>query len=175
MISVERAKAKPRKKVKPPFFQKGDCISIRLDSGRYGGVVILEALEGDGETPSLNLAAATRLDQSTKPVPKDFEKAEVLITNHQFDNDKQAQQCIEWLFQSGQKKVKGMVEWVGRLNVVYTYSPSKNYGSPKPMGAWFEQVREELPLQLASESTKPRYPHVKYIRDLISKDTWTYW
>lgn len=42
-ISLEKAKPRPRTKTKPPLFQKGDCVTFKLQNRNYGGVVILEA------------------------------------------------------------------------------------------------------------------------------------
>lgn len=174
-ISLEREKAKPRTKTKPPLFKKGDCVIFKLTNGNYGGVVILEAIFDEENERSLNLAASTRINSFEKPTIDDFINSEVLITNFQFDNDKQAFQRIYWLYQFGKKRVKDMTEIIGKIEVVYEYSTSTNYGSSQRLDTWFDQIIKEVPLQYKSEEIKERYKYIKTIKELTQNDTWSYW
>ena len=174
-ISIDKGKAKPRKKAKPPLFQKGDCVTFRLQNGNYGGAVILEAYLNDETEVSSNLAAATRINMQTEPMLDDFINSEVLITNFQFENDKQAIQEIDWLFQYGKKKVKEITKVVGKIDVVYSFSPDKNYGSSERLDLWFEKVIEYVPKQYKSEETKAKYKDTKKIKELTKNETWRYW
>jgi len=174
-ISSERPKAKSRKITKPPLFNKGDCLIIKLNNGNYGGIVILEALfEPENEVTS-NLGAPTRLNMISKPELEDFINAEVLVTNYEFENDKQAFQQISWFYEYGQKKVKHLLELAGNIPVAYEYHPSKNYGYGMPSASFFEHISEAVPRQYHSEKIKPPYKHIKTIKQLTENKRWTYW
>ena len=45
-LQEERPKAKARKKkiIRQPAFEKGDCLVFKLENGNYGGAVVLEAI-----------------------------------------------------------------------------------------------------------------------------------
>lgn len=74
-LQTERPKAKSRKKkiIRQPVFDKGDCLTFKLENGNYGGAVVLEAIK-DSEYGH-NLIATTRINQTNKPTKKDFENA----------------------------------------------------------------------------------------------------
>lgn len=59
-LQIERPKAKSRKNkiIRQPVFQKGDCLTFKLENGNYGGAVVLEAIK-DSEY-GYNLIATTR-------------------------------------------------------------------------------------------------------------------
>ncbi len=174
-ISADRGKFKPRTKLKPPLFQKGDCVTFKFQNGNYGGVVILEAYMNEENEVSSNLAAATRIYVQNEPSLDDFINSEVLITNFQFDNDKQAIQEIDWLFQYGKKKVKGLTRVIGKIEVVYNFSPDKNYGSSSRLDSWFENIIEKVPNQYKSEETRAKYKGIKTIKELTENEKWNYW
>lgn len=174
-ISGERERPKPRTKTRPPLFQKGDCVTFKLQNGNYGGVVILESYTNEENEVSSNLAAATRINMLNEPAISDFINAEVLITNFQFDNDKQANQEIDWLFQYGTKKVKELTKIVGKIDIVYRFSPAKNYGSSSRLDTWFEKIIDDVPKQYKSEETKPRHEATKTIKELTQSEEWRYW
>jgi hypothetical protein len=174
-ISVAKEKAKPRTKTKPPLFQKGDCVTFKLRNGNYGGVVILQSYIDEECDVSSNLAAATRINMQNEPTLDDFINADVLITNFQFGNDRQAIQEIDWLFQYGKKKVKEITRVVGKIEVIHNFSPEKNYGSFSRLDSWFEQVIEMVPLQYKSELSKAKYKYTKTIKELTQSETWRYW
>lgn len=48
-IEIEKPKARARKKktikILQPLFEKGDCLTFKLENGNYGGIVILEAIK----------------------------------------------------------------------------------------------------------------------------------
>lgn len=69
-LQTERPKAKSRKKkiIRQPVFEKGDCLTFKLENGNYGGAVVLEAIK-DGEYGH-NLIATTRINQPNKPTKK---------------------------------------------------------------------------------------------------------
>ena len=79
-LSLEKEKAKARKKkiIRQPYFEKGDCISIKLENNFFGGLVVLEEIR-DTEL-GLNLIAATKIYKASNPTISDFENAELLIS-----------------------------------------------------------------------------------------------
>ena len=55
-----KAKARKKKKIKKPLFEKGTCLTFKLDNGNYGGAVVLAA---DSKTSyGYNLIVTTRLN-----------------------------------------------------------------------------------------------------------------
>lgn len=71
-----KAKARKKKKFKEPIFEKGTCLTFKLENGNYGGAVVLAA---DKNTSyGYNLIVSTRLNQSNRPTKKDFEKRKFL-------------------------------------------------------------------------------------------------
>ncbi len=76
-ISQEKSRVKPRKKKKSrtPVFEKGTCLSFKLNSGYYGGAVVLAADNSSGY--GYNLIISTNINQSRQPTKTDFENAKV--------------------------------------------------------------------------------------------------
>jgi hypothetical protein len=118
-ISVEkpRAKARRTKKIIEPVYQKGTCLSFALDTGNYGGIITLEAVENTQY--GFNLLAMTRIDQEEKPSVIDFEKSNILIRNFAtWSNDP----AIKWFYASAfTAHEKDRLEEVGRLAVSRMY------------------------------------------------------
>jgi len=68
-LQTERKAPKSRTRpYKRPAFKKGDCLTFKLENGKYGGAVVLEADYRDG----LNLIAVTTINSSVKPKKEDF-------------------------------------------------------------------------------------------------------
>ncbi len=114
-LQTERPKAKLRKRkiIRQPAFERGDCLTFKLENGNYGGALVLEALK-DSEY-GFNLLVATRINQSTKPLKKDFETAEVLILNFaNWDN----RPVIKWYFSTQHKKIAHLIEKVDNIEEV---------------------------------------------------------
>lgn len=69
LLDLQKERLKPRarkkKRIRKPVFEKGDCLTFKLQSGNYGGAVVLEAIH-DSEY-GYNLIATTRLNQPNKP------------------------------------------------------------------------------------------------------------
>src|SRR5690606_24530543 len=65
-ISSEKDKPKARKKkrIKEPIFEKGTCLTFRHPNGNYGGAVILEADKQTGF--GYNLIVTTRINKSER-------------------------------------------------------------------------------------------------------------
>lgn len=82
-LSSEKSQAKKRKKIilYSGYYQKGTCLSFKMKSGNYGGLLIveqkLETLEGE------NYLIATDIDQESIPTVNDFLNANVLTNRHE--------------------------------------------------------------------------------------------
>ncbi len=87
-LNSQRPKAKARKKkiIRNPFFDKGDCLVFKFPNGSYGGVIVLEAIYNT-EYPYV-LLATTRINQFNKPTKQDFISSEVLVLNFKNWNNK---------------------------------------------------------------------------------------
>lgn len=80
-LKSNKTKPKARKKVikKEPIFEKGSCLTFKLDNGNYGGAIVLES---DFETGfGYNLIVSTKINKKSKPVFSDFIKCDVLLTD----------------------------------------------------------------------------------------------
>jgi hypothetical protein len=125
-ISVEKSKPRARKKRKicDPPFEKGSCIAFKLANGNYGGAVVLEAIPLKGY--AYNLVAVTRID-SVEPVQvKDFAIADILtLTYGKWENVP----AIYWMALRHFKDDKDLFEKVGEIEVPGIFDPSSTeYG-----------------------------------------------
>jgi hypothetical protein len=141
-ISKEKEKAKARNKKKEPkiyqpVFEKGDCITYKLQNGNYGGCVVLEAIY-DTTSPYVNLIATTRINQPDKPVIADFEGSNVLVLNFAAWKDSPN---IQWYYPIRHKNVAHLLEIVGKIKVtrIYQYwvNNSAEYGACLDFDPWF--------------------------------------
>ncbi len=105
-LQKERTKAKSRRKkiIKQPPFEKGDCLTFKLSSNKYGGAVVLKVLKDTefGHT----LIALTRINQTSKPLKKDFENAEVLYVNFENWTD---EPTIKWYLPLRHKQIAHLI------------------------------------------------------------------
>lgn len=150
-ISTARPKAKARKKLKviEPIFEKGTCLSFKLENGNYGGAIVLEADKQTGY--GYNLIVTTRLNEPNKPSIQQFEKAEVLVANFaDWDN----QPNISWyLSDRFQKETSNLFEVAGQIRVETGYTPNDGKISASFSGSW-QHVIEPVELQLSYEREK---------------------
>ena len=172
LLLSERSKPKARKKkiIKQPPFDKGDCLTFRLSNGNYGGAVVLEAIR-DTEYGHC-LLATTRLNQLSKPVKNDFENADVLIANYKNWDDVFN---IKWYLPIRHKQIEHLIEKVTTIEVEFQYSMSDNKynGVVADFDIWVIQVAD---LQFKSEESKPRPTEKKTIKDLTkNKNKWKFW
>lgn len=170
-LQTERPKAKARKKkvIRQPVFEKGDCLTFKLADGNYSGAVVLEAIK-DTEY-GYNLIASTRINQPHKPTKKDFENAEVLIINYaSWDN--KANVC--WYLPVQHKGIAHLVEKVDNIEVQKTYD--RNTSMLSGVGdfdIWFIDVANK---QFQSEKTKPRPTDRQTIKEWTGKKgKWKLW
>lgn len=150
-LQEERPKAKARKKkiIRQPAFEKGDCLVFKLENGNYGGAVVLEAIH-DTEY-GYNLIASTRINQENKPTKNDFENAEILIINYaEWDNKLN----IHWYSPVRHKNIIELVEKIDVMEICHKYSIDRDlYGHMGDFGIWFIGVVNQ---QFESEKTKLR-------------------
>jgi len=169
-LQTDRPKAKSRKKkiIRQPVFEKGDCLSFKLENGNYGGSVILEAIK-DSEYGH-NLIATTRLNQPNKPTKKDFENAEILIMNYaNWDNNPN----VKWYLPIRHKHTAHLIEKVENIEVQINYDIKNSMlGFVSDFDIWIIQV---VDLQLKSEETKPRSTTKQTIKELTKKSKWKLW
>ncbi|MBN2396603.1 MAG: hypothetical protein JXC36_09135 [Candidatus Atribacteria bacterium] len=129
-ISIEKDKPKKRKKkiLRDSIFEKGDCLTFKLISGQYGGVVILEA-EKQTEF-GLNLVAMTNIQMNQKPDLKEFERSNILITPEEIIPGKiNDREVIEWNYAKMFKNCGVEFEKIGQLKINDIFSPDKDYQS----------------------------------------------
>lgn len=150
-LQSNRPKAKSRKKriIREPIFKKGDCLAYRLNSGNFGGAVILEAEYGT-ELAS-NLVAVTRINQPEKPTLSEFENAEVMIKNFGNWNDEPE---IIWICNYKPKEVLGFVEVVGNINITIRYLEKRHDYSFT--SGWKSTLVDVSGWQFDSEKVRPK-------------------
>lgn len=169
-LQTERPKAKARKKklILQPVFDKGDCLTFKLKNGNYGGAVVLEALKG-AEYGS-NLIATTRINQQYKPTKKDFENAEVLVMNYASWENKPV---VQWYNPTRYKQTAHLIEKVDKIDVQIDYEINKSMNSfVADFDIWIIQVADQ---QFKHEETKPRSTKKQTIKELTKKSKWKLW
>lgn len=121
-ISSDKPKPKARKKkqFKEPVFEKGTCLTFKLQNGNYGGAVVLAA---DKETSyGYNLIVSTRLNQSNRPTKKEFEKSKVLVAS--FGNWDNKPKVTWYLPDTFKKDYSDLFEVVDKISVDKDYRPN---------------------------------------------------
>ena len=169
-LQTERPKAKSRKNkiICQPVFEKGDCLTFKLENGNYGGAVVLEAIK-DSEYGH-NLIATTRINQPSKPTKKDFENAEVMVMNYaSWDNEPN----VKWYLPIRNKQIAHLIERVENIEVHINYDIKNSMlGFVGDFDIWVIQVVDQ---QLKSEETKPRSKTNQTIKALTKKSKWKLW
>lgn len=180
-ISTEKQKAKARKKkktpkIKQPVFEKGDCLTFKLENGNYAGAVVLEAIY-DTEYGQ-NLIASTRINQPIKPIKKDFENATVLILNFALWKDKPN---IHWYSPTNHDKIIHLVEVIDKLKIEEVFSVYKNnstfanyteYGSCSEFDIW---IINQTNRQFEFEKNNEKSTKVIKIKELAKVKKWKLW
>jgi hypothetical protein len=169
-LQTERPKAKSRKRkiIRQPVFEKGDCLTFKLENGNYGGAVILEAIKDNKY--GHNLIATTRINQPTKPTKKDFENAEVLIMNNaSWDNKPN----VKWYLPIRHKQMANLIEKMDTIDVQIDYDTKNSMnGFMADFDIWVIKVADR---QFKSEETKPRSTKKQTIKELTKKSKWKLW
>jgi hypothetical protein len=174
-ISIERPKAKVRTKKKQPkiiqpVFEKGDCITYKLENGHFGGAVVLEAVFNNTNA-FVNLIAATRINKEEMPTTKDFERSTVLIQNFAMFKDSPN---IHWYSPIRHDKVLSLIEVIGKIKVDKTYyvNNSNFYGFCADFDIW---IIEETNRQFAFEQKNKKPDKVITIKELTKNSKWKFW
>lgn len=163
-LKSDKPKARKRKKkiIRQPVFQKGDCITFKLNNGNFGGVIALEAIF-DTEF-GYNLLAITRINKKNKPSLSDFKKAELLVIN--YGNHSYNKECVYWYYPIRHKEYSHLINIVGNLDVFKTYTFNfNNYGFVADFDLWF---MEPINKQIESEKEKTKPSKTIKISNLIN-------
>tara|TARA_B110001450_G_C17580083_1_gene464544 strand:+ start:69 stop:920 length:852 start_codon:yes stop_codon:yes gene_type:complete len=167
-ISTDKPKAKARKKkrFKEPVFEKGTCLTFKLGNGNFGGAVVLAA---DNITSyGYNLIVSTRLNQSSRPSKKEFEKAKVLVAS--FGNWKNEPKVTWYLPDRFKKEFSDQFEVVDKVQVDKEYTPNGTEIKASFSAGWqhiFESVNSQLEYEKDNSETKS-FP----LTDLTRKKKW---
>lgn len=167
-ISTEKPKAKARKKkrFKEPVFDKGTCLTFKLENGNFGGAVVLAA---DNSTSyGYNLIVSTRLNQSNRPSKKEFEKAKVLVAS--FGNWKNEPKVTWYLPDRFKKEYSDLFEVVDKIEVDKDYNPNGSEIKASFSGGWqhiSDSVNKQFEYEKENGETKS-FP----LTDLTRKKKW---
>jgi hypothetical protein len=169
-LETEKPKAKARKKkiIKDPIFEKGTCLTFKLENGNYGGAVVLAADRQSGF--GYNLIVSTRINQSAKPTENDFVNADILIKN--FSNWKEDHDTsITWYLPDRYKKdYSSLFEIVHFIGVDIDYEINKTEFNASYSGNW-RHIDEPVTSQFEHETTQ-RKPKSVPLRKLTKKKKW---
>jgi len=128
-IKSERKSSRKRKKIvlRNSVFEKGDCLTFKLDNDNYGAAFVLES-EKQTEL-GLNLIAVCDYNKNQKPDLKYFEKAKVLITKEQdaISTHFVDTAVIAWYYAKFYKKQSPTIEIVGNIKVDRIYSSQRDH------------------------------------------------
>jgi len=176
-LSTEKPKPKARKKKKEPkiiqpVFEKGDCITFKLENGNYGGAVALEAIYND-TNPYVNLIAATRINKMEKPSIEDFKNSTVLVQNFAMFKD---DPNIHWYSPIRHNNVVSLIEVVGKIDIDKTYTyyvdNATQYGSCADFDIW---IIGQSNRQFAFEIENKKSDKVITIKELTKNSKWKLW
>ena len=134
-IDKEKPKARKKKRITRPVFEKGTCLAFKLLNGNFGAAIVLEAVY---DTPyGFNLVAVTDLNAKEKPTTQEIINAHVLSLNYaSWDNKEQ----ISWFIPNQFKKDSDKFEVIDRIQVNKNYDYSINSFSSS--GDWFIWIIE---------------------------------
>jgi hypothetical protein len=167
-ISSEKDKPKARKKkrIKEPIFEKGTCLTFRLPNGNYGGAVILEADKQTGF--GYNLIVTTRINKSERPTIKDFENAKVLVAN--FGNWENQPKVTWYLPDRFKKEYSELFETVGMIQVDKNYTPNGSEIRASFSGGW-QNIIDPVTAQLEYEKVNGENKSFS-LSELTGKKKW---
>lgn len=154
---LSREKDKPRKRkrkvLRDSIFQKGDCLTFRLENGNYGGAFVLTS-EKQTEY-GMNLIAITTLNQESMPTIDNFKKAFILIRKEETGlRGLQDREQVSWYYAQLFKKTTVDYQVVGNLKVDRDYIFENDYTS---LSQWDSiKVMVDLNGEIASERGEPK-------------------
>ena len=138
----EKPKARARKRVKnvEPVYEKGTCLTFKLDTGNYGGAVVLEAEKGKGY--ALNLIALTTIESPNVPSVESFANARVAV-GHQ--GESVSKPAISWFSAPMFKGEESLFEIVGKIDVKKEYrSEGWEFGFTSAWKVWLIDYASEI-------------------------------
>ena len=138
-LNSEKTKARTRKKKKlyNSIFEKGDCLTYRMENGKYGGAFVLTD-EKQTEIGG-NFIAITTIEQKHQPKIEDFINAEILIQRIKKSIVKDNKIIEQWfedeqiaLFFASSFKKDFNIEVIGNLKIHNDYQIKRNsfFGFP---------------------------------------------
>ncbi len=71
----------PKRIIRKPLFNKGDCLSVKLVNGQYGACIVL-ASRNENPEYGINLIGTLNYMSPSKPTKNDFEKRNWLVLTH---------------------------------------------------------------------------------------------
>lgn len=160
----DKPKARKKKKIKEPIFEKGTCLTFRLPNRNYGGAVVLEADKQTGF--GYNLIVTTRINKSERPTIKDFENAKVLVPN--FGNWENQPKVTWYLPDRFKKEYSELFETVGKIQIDKNYTPNGSEIRSSFSAGWqyiiepvtaqfeYEKINGENKLFLLTELTEKK-------------------
>ncbi len=167
-LESNRSKARSRKKVEihVPVFEKGDCLTFELKDGCFGGALVLEAIGGKGYAQ--NLIATLRLNQSTRPTPREIASADVLVANFAIHQEKP---WIMWFFDGTYKPGVEVLEVVGNLPIAQDFEADSQFGY---VGGWKHWMIDPVNQQFDHERTHSA-PKKRVKAESFIKKKWKFW
>lgn len=162
-----KAKSKKRKIIRQPVFEKGDCVTFKLENGNYCGTIVLEAIKNT--ELGLNLIALTRINSKGKPTLKDFENSEILSKSFaNWKNDFE----IGWCYAIGLKTDKTEYEVLGKIKVDINYAV--NIVSGYYFNGTIDKMKEYAKNQFEYEKEYPKPQITLTAKELIKKKGWKF-
>jgi hypothetical protein len=177
-IQTERPEAIKRKKIKPypPVFERGDCLTFKLDDTNYGAAVVVERI--DFHPLSLwrvgsNRIALTKYKANVKPDADDIVNSEILYTTFRDWNEAFNVNTFD---AKALKKDLAHIEEVGRIHISdkvieFINRPGRCFNFD-----YWKDARQIIVTQLAHEKDNqlPDYKRLR-IKDITDDvDNWKY-
>lgn len=154
-LESEKSKPKSRKRIstKEPIFEKGTCLTFKLENGNYGGAIVLEA--DNYSKFGYNLIVPTRINQNTKPTINDFKNCNVLVVSFgDWNNEPQ----INWFLPKFFKRdFIELFESIGSIPIEKKYDPISNSIMAGFTSDWdfiINPVNRQLEYEKANGETK---------------------
>jgi len=165
-ISQEKEKPRKRKKkvIRDAVYEKGSCLTFKLDNGNFGAACVLEAV--NQSEFAANLITVCDYNNPNRPDLDYFKRAEVLITKQQGSSIKfEDTPVIHWHLTQFYKKKTIEFSVVGNLDVKLNYYPESDYRSwsqwdyiAQEVMNWTERINEhgqpKMTLKLKKLRTK---------------------
>ncbi|WP_162056188.1 hypothetical protein [Pontibacter pamirensis] len=129
LATEKKVAKKPKKKIlRNAIYEKGDCLTFRLNSGNYGGALVLES---EKQTEGgMNLIAVTDIDSNFKPTIDEFEMANVLTEKKEvLRREYRYREMVSWYQARLFKKSRTEFEVVGQIEVSRLYNFENDYRS----------------------------------------------